>query len=168
MIHKMEKLRKNKILKIIKFIFMILWMAIVFYFSNQPGKMSSDTSSGFTEKIIKIVTYKSDLTDEEKENIVQKIEPITRKFAHYTLYTIGGILIINVVNEYKLKKAQKNLISLIIGNVYAITDEIHQYFIEGRSASICDVGIDTLGVITGIAIFLLIMKFIKIIKNKIS
>ena len=64
----------------------------------------------------------------------------------------------NVVYEYKIKKNKEIIVSLIIGNIYSITDEVHQYFIDGRSASVLDIGIDTLGVITGIFICLLAIK----------
>ena len=154
----MEKANKKTIIKILKFIMMIIWMIVVFIFSNQPGTVSSNTSAGFTQKIIKTIMQKKDFTDEEKNNITQRIEPVMRKIAHYTLYTIGGILIMNVVYEYKIKKNKEIIVSLIIGNIYSITDEVHQYFIDGRSASVLDIGIDTLGVITGIFICLLAIK----------
>ena len=38
-----------------------------------------------------------------------------------------------------------------------MTDEIHQLFVPGRSGEIRDVCIDSLGVITGIIIFLIIL-----------
>ena len=60
-----------------------------------------------------------------------------------------------------MKKEHKIIISISIGGVYAIIDEIHQYFIPGRSSMITDVGIDTLGVITGVIIYLCALKIIK-------
>ena len=48
--------------------------------------------------------------------------------------------------------------------IYAMLDEIHQAFVPGRGALITDVMLDTLGVITGIFISLLIIKLYKIIK----
>jgi len=32
---------------------------------------------------------------------------------------------------------------------YAVSDELHQWFVEGRSCELRDVGIDTMGVILG-------------------
>lgn len=49
--------------------------------------------------------------------------------------------------------------------MYAITDEIHQYFVIGRYYSIIDVLIDSIGSITGITISNNIIKFRKINKN---
>ena len=41
-----------------------------------------------------------------------------------------------------------------------MADEIHQLFISGRSGEIRDVCIDSLGVITGIIILLIIFKIV--------
>lgn len=164
----MENLKRDKKMQIIKFVLVLIWMIIVFSFSNQPGTESSNTSSEFTEKIINIITFSFNLTQDEKIKVITKIEPIVRKLAHYSLYTIGGILIINFVNTYKLKVSKKVLISIMIGAIYAGTDEFHQYFIVGRKASLTDVGIDTLGVITGVCMFLCLLKVMGIIRKKIK
>lgn len=164
----MENLKRDKKIQILKIALVLIWMVVVFNFSNQPGTESSSTSSGFTEKIINIPTFSSNLTQEERIEIITKAEPVVRKLAHYSLYTVGGMLIMNFVNTYELNIKKKVLISVIIGAVYAGTDEFHQYFIEGREASLTDVGIDTLGVITGVCMFLCLLKVIGIIRKKVK
>ncbi len=143
--------------KIIKIILIVIWMVIVFNFSNQRGEESSGTSSRVTKVIVNIITK-----DEEEPNkqIVEKTEKIVRKGAHYTIYTIGGFLIISYTYLMEKTKKQKILYSLLFGIFYAVTDEIHQYFVPGRSARLFDVGIDTLGVLTGILIYLGVMFLI--------
>lgn len=161
-------MKKEKLKKVIKLILIILWMIIVFCFSAQPGTESTGTSRGFIARLLDISMKFVNLDEIAKENVIVAIEPIVRKFAHFTLYTIGGIVIINYISTYKLKKKKEALISLLIGALYACTDEFHQFFVEGRSASIIDVGIDSLGIITGIGIFLIISIFINKIKDKVS
>ena len=58
----------------------------------------------------------------------------------------------SLMNTYNLKMSKKVIISLIIGVIYAISDEFHQSFIPDRSSSFFDVIIDTSGVIFGILI----------------
>ena len=60
----------------------------------------------------------------------------------------------NYTYSMEKTKKQKILESLLFGAFYAGTDELHQYFVPGRSARLFDVGIDTLGVLTGILIYL--------------
>ena len=56
---------------------------------------------------------------------------------------------------------RKVLYSIALGGSYAITDEIHQYFVSGRSGNIFDVGIDTAGVVAGVRVYLGLRKIIE-------
>lgn len=126
-------------------------MITVFRFSNQGGTESSSTSAKVTKVIVDVVV--NDKKEENKVQIANKIEKVVRKFAHYTIYTIGGVLIMNYAYTTDKTKKQQTFGSLLFGAFYAATDEVHQYFVPGRSARVFDVGIDTLGVITGIGIY---------------
>lgn len=161
----MKKIDKEKCIKIFKIILVVIWMMTVFMFSNEDGTESSNTSRKVT---VTVVQTFSDKTEEENEPIIQRVDKVIRKLAHYSIYTIGGILIINYVYTINKNNKEKVLYSIAFGAVYAITDEIHQFFVSERSARIFDVGIDTLGVITGIAIYLVIRKLIEKAKNKIQ
>ena len=61
---------------------------------------------------------------------------------------------------------QKILYSIAFGGGYAVTDELHQFFVPGRSAQVLDVGIDTAGVIIGIIIYLALIKILKLLFKK--
>ena len=49
---------------------------------------------------------------------------------------------------------------------YSITDEIHQIFISNRAGRCIDVLIDSLGIFTGITVFLLFIKILQLIIGK--
>ena len=157
----MSNLEVKKYTKIFNIVLILIWMVVLFSFSGQAGTESSGTSRKVTEFLVKLI---SDKSIEENEEIIENCDLIIRKLAHYTIYTIGGILIFNYAYITNKSKKQKILYSIIFGAGYAITDEIHQYFVPGRSARIFDVGIDTLGVITGVLIYLVIIKIIQNIK----
>ena len=132
-------------------------MILIFHLSNQVSTESSKLSGGLTHKILEVLHMLDGKTIEQQE----VIETIIRKLAHFFLYTLGGILILLYINLYKITDNNKVIISWIIGTAYAITDEIHQLFVPGRSGEIRDVFIDSLGVITGIIFLLLILRIIK-------
>lgn len=159
----MKKLDKKIQIKVVKIILIIIWMITVFRFSNQGGTESSSTSAKVTKVIVDVVV--NDKKEENKVQIANKIEKVVRKFAHYTIYTIGGVLIMNYAYTTDKTKKQQTFGSLLFGAFYAVTDEVHQYFVPGRSARVFDVGIDTLGVITGIIIFTIIISIINKIRN---
>ena len=140
--------------KIITIILIIAWMTLVFYFSNQVSEDSSKLSGEITQLILNFFHLLDGSTHEQQ----LAIETAIRKLAHYSIYILGGILILLHVNLYNFTTNKKVIITWLIGTAYAVTDEVHQLFIPGRSCEIRDVCIDSLGVITGIIILLIILN----------
>lgn len=62
-----------------------------------------------------------------------------------------------------IKGKHKSLFIIVIlfSIFYGITDEIHQYFVPGRSASISDVGLDTLGILFSSLFYLVSIEYRK-------
>lgn len=141
----------NKIGKIVTILMVLIWMGVVFLFSAEVSEKSQTTSDVFTQKI-----FGSKVTKEQVKNWSFTI----RKSAHFILYTVGGILISLCAICYLTKKCY--LISFFIGTVYAMTDELHQLFVKGRSGQITDVLIDSVGILLGISM----VKWIQILIKK--
>lgn len=155
-------MKQSNLKKIITFIFIIIWAIIVFYFSNQESTKSSKLSGGVTKVVIEVFKIPEKVTVKQQETM----ETVIRKLAHFSIYTLGGILIISHINLYKITLKKKLIISLVIGICYAITDEMHQLFVVGRSGEIRDVIIDSIGVSFGITIGIIIFtKLYKEYKN---
>jgi len=98
----------------------ILWMIVIYYFSNQPDLKSSLPTIWDT---------------------------VFRKIAHMAEFFVLAYLVFRavIINKISLHKAV--VISLIVAVSYAFFDEWHQTWVIGRTGSIIDVGIDTVGVI---------------------
>lgn len=132
--------------KKLSLILVIIWMIIIFLFSNQNANESSKMSSGLIEKTIITLYEKSDNYNEEmKTQIVEDYSFYVRKAAHFTEYLILGLLILNYLSYFNYQKKKTILLSLIICIIYAISDEVHQLFIDGRSAQFFDVLVDSVG-----------------------
>ena len=155
-------------IKIQRIIFAILTLATfvtIFIFSNQNGNISGDTSRGFTRKIVEILRIDKNLSETEKEELIENSQFVIRKLAHFTIYTLAGINIFGFFNTFDMKMKNKIIFALFTGAVYAMSDEIHQMFSGERTASIRDVCIDSCGVLFGICIFIIFDKIIKVRKN---
>lgn len=131
--------KKEEMKKWINWIFVILWMLLIFYFSNQTGTTSTETSNFFVLKIKLLL-----------ENIFPMISVdiltlMVRKIAHATIYLILGILIMNAIKDFSNIK-----LALLICLLYACSDEIHQLFVNGRSGELKDVVIDFIGSSVGV------------------
>ena len=166
--------------KIIFYGFFVSWFAIVFMFSNQNGTESGKVSEKVTKKILQtkdsfeIVDNESNnrkVTKEQQRNSISKRridkwEVPIRKLAHFILFFGGGIIIF-VMLKYGIE-LKNNLIlsSILLGLLIACSDEFHQFYSLNRTPQLFDVGIDTIGVITGVlcANFSIIVT----IKKKIS
>ena len=149
-------MKKQTILRIISIIFVLAWMVTVFMLSHQIAEDSSKTSSNFITVIIKL--FNKDIEQEQLETIMLKVETIVRKLAHFVLYTLGGMLITIMFINFKEYITKTKITSFLLGATYAITDEIHQLFIPGRSGEIRDVLIDSTGILLGVFIIYLLMR----------
>lgn len=146
-------------MKVVKICFLVLWMALIFAFSNQKDIESSNVSDGFIDRtVVKIYKiFNENITKEKENEIIEKYTYPIRKLAHYTLYFILGILSFLVVKDYSINK-KLIIYSLLICFLYACSDEFHQLFIIGRSARVLDVLIDTFGSYCSISIFYIFNK----------
>lgn len=154
------------IFRIILVILLCLTFYEIFQFSNENSVKSSSRSRQVIKNIVDIFPYTKNLSEETKIKIVNNLQPIIRKLAHFSIYTLVGVLIMAFVSTYKLLLWKKFSISIIVGLIYAISDEYHQSFVPGRSAEIRDVLIDTTGVIFGIIIIIVIISVYKALSKK--
>ncbi|HUU40418.1 MAG TPA: VanZ family protein [Desulfatiglandales bacterium] len=102
----------------------ILWTALILHVSSIPSQ-SFPGSGSITEQII------SNLT-------------------HIPEYAILTFLWLKVFLKENKRKLPKTYLLIIIGlAVFAVSDEIHQSFVLGRSASFMDIGLDAIGIFFG-------------------
>lgn len=146
--------------KIISFIVLILWMIVIFSFSSADANKSTGTSDKVITTMIEI---KDKITNNEtpnnkKEIIVKNSSFYIRKIAHITEYLILGFLTFNLLKQYSVTNIYY---AIGLSILYSCTDEFHQLFISGRSGSIRDVLIDSIGILIGTYLYKLLF-----IKNK--
>lgn len=156
---------KIKILRAILIILLLGIFYIIFGFSGQEGEKSGSISRQITEAVTKNIKQIQTLEETQKEITLKKIEHIIRKLAHFSLYTVVGILMMSLMSTYNIEQIKRYGVSLGVGMIYAISDEIHQSFIPDRTPAVGDVFIDTCGVIFGIILVRIVMLIILKVKN---
>lgn len=160
------KFKKNLIFKRVLFLIMlVIAFYIIFIFSAQNGEDSGSLSEKVTRFIVEIISKIKTMDISRKVYYIQKLHPIVRKLAHFSIYTVVGFSIMGFMCTFEIRNIFKVIISFGVGVTYAISDEVHQYFIPGRGPSIIDVGIDSLGVLTGIFILVTLIVFTEAIVN---
>jgi len=138
--------------KTISIILVILWMLVIFLLSSS-NSIQSNNQSGY------IVNYMANIFNISN---IKLLSYIIRKIAHLSEYFILGALTINMITCYK----KKTYIAIIICILYAISDEIHQSLVPGRSPQIIDILIDSIGSLIGILTYQFIIKIINKYKIK--
>lgn len=144
-------------------------MGVIFFFSSKPAEESTDMSTSVGKFVAHLfVPGYDEWTLEEQYEYAEKIDHPIRKTAHATEYTILGFLVSGIFFHCKKVEAikKKIFISVAIGAFYAITDEFHQLFVEGRAGLFTDVLIDTAGVVFGVFIMWGIQSIINTIRLK--
>ena len=146
--------------KIISFIVLILWMIVIFSFSSADANKSTSTSDKVITTMIEIKDKitNNETSNNEKEIIVKNSSFYIRKLAHITEYLILGFLMFNLLKQYSVTNIYY---AIGLSILYSCTDEFHQLFISGRSGSIRDILIDSIGILIGTYLYKLLF-----IKNK--
>ena len=136
-----EDKNSKKIYKIIP----VLIMIFIFVQSAFPADLSSRESG----LIVSLVRH---FWDADPETITFTV----RKCAHFIEYlALGWSLLLPVTNRFG---RPGGLYAWVFGSLYAVTDEIHQIFVEGRSCEFSDILLDSAGVLTGLLIALALAK----------
>ena len=156
----------NIIKRSILLVILLAICSIIFMFSNQNSEKSDSTSDKIIYRVLDIITKNNDLSQQEYDELYMSVKILVRKTAHFTIYTLLGLFLMLVLNTININLKERILISWMIGIIYAIGDEIHQYFIPGRTPMMIDVIIDNIGVLCGILIVYFTSKILYIRKRK--
>lgn len=127
--------------KILSVGLVIFWMGFIFSFSQSNGEESGSLSEEILTKVIEVV---SDIEpgSERMEELLNIWGFPFRKCAHFFIYFVLGILVMNAFLAFGMVK-KVSIIALIICILYAVSDEVHQMFVSDRSGNIKDILLDS-------------------------
>lgn len=139
-------------------------MVAIFLFSASTGDESAAQSNFIVD--IMLNSYEA-IKDEpmdliKREEIYGVLDHLVRKTAHATEYAVLGICIAFHMTVLGFVGKKRFFLSYLMTTAYAITDEVHQLFVPGRSGQITDVCIDSFGAFLGVTI----VCFVAICLNK--
>lgn len=135
--------------ELISWLAVVFWLVVIFLFSAQPAYKSADLSKGLAEIIVKIVKKISPNTTIN----LGVLNHYLRKTAHFFLYLVLGILVMNVLRVVGVRKEKRFVVALLVCVLSATIDEFHQLFVPGRGGQIKDVVLDSIGALVGISIY---------------
>lgn len=127
-------------------------MAVIFWFSSRTSDESSQQSGIILQWLLNHFgdTVFTDF--------------IVRKSAHFLEF--AGLAFLFNVSLYQTYKRRMLILSGALASAYAVSDEIHQIFVDGRSCQISDWALDTCGALFGTIAFIVILTVIKALSKK--
>lgn len=139
----------------------LCWMGTIFGFSAADGTESSSFSDKITIRVIHLVESDyEDLSASAQQTLFNRVSFVVRKTGHFGEYGILAVLWILLLLSFdKVRKMKWKIIWMaptMICFIYAVSDEMHQGFVDGRTPKIMDVIIDTVGGFTGAGIVMII------------
>ncbi|MDD4688198.1 MAG: VanZ family protein [Eubacteriales bacterium] len=158
---------KKQVIKRYVFLSLSIALAIViFAFSNQSAQVSSKDSEGLIYFLLTLISGIFGWSNQEMLSIVDAIHTLVRKTAHFSIYALLGVFVLNYVLTYIKSIKRASWTTVLVCFLYACSDEIHQLFIPGRSGEIRDVVIDTLGAAVGVLFMMLTIEVINRYKRR--
>lgn len=162
---------KKKVLIIV----LSIWIGILLYFSLQSSEASNNMSRLLAQRLDallgRIGIEKNGLTEQEQ---IEYYNIILRSFAHLFIYFVLGKLSNELLLKTKVR--YKKIIAICFCVFLAIMGEIVQLYIDGRTARVRDVLVDSAGAVIGVVFVpihvcveklkFILMKFCKVMRNK--
>ena len=146
-------------------ILVALWAAVIFSFSAQDADASSALSNAVIDWLIAV--FRIDISASAPAPDFSLSE-IIRSLAHFSCFGILGVLTASAVRSHRVAEHRCLWIPFVICVGYAVTDEIHQWFVPGRSTQLSDVLVDSLGAALGILAVALIVLIARKAKHRAS
>lgn len=163
---------KRKVLFVLFLVLTVVWMTVIYRLSDSTADESQKHSRGISEKVALTIEPSYEIPEKYKEgDFFYHVVTAVRKSAHVTAYAILGVLVYFCVSSpyaFPKKHLAPMIVSVPVCVLYAISDEIHQNFIEGRCGRMSDVMLDSLGIAIGTLVaicFTLLYKRIHERKN---
>lgn len=132
----------------------ILWMMLIFFLSAQSGMESDGLSTNVTKVILAFVDRLVPVFGSGTGvDYLSYLNHFVRKLTHFLLYLVLGVLSARALRKNGMIGWKPLVLSALFCALYAMTDEMHQIFVPGRSCQAGDVFIDSMGGLVGVVLY---------------
>lgn len=144
---------------IVSGLLLIVLYFLIFGFSAQDGETSGSISLTLSHYGVTFWNRLNGglLSKQMVKDLAGHLEHPLRKAAHFTEYAVMGTLVCCLLYTFIELVKKRYFCSIVWIFISATLDELHQYFVPGRWASVTDVFLDTCGGAVGVALCCLIL-----------
>lgn len=147
----------RRVLSVCCFILAALNIAVIFALSGEGQSASNSRSQQVTSTILDTLDpERKDAPVRRVDEVMDFFHPIIRKAAHFTEYASLGFLSCLGFLFLGIRPWPRALYPALIGLITAMSDELYQSTVPGRSPMVTDVMLDAAGAAAGILLVCLI------------
>lgn len=117
------------------------WAALIFTFST--SEFAGEETAGIIIPILSTLFPSAGAVE------LQTLHYAVRKAGHFTEYLVFSVLLYRALRGAERWNLRAAGLALVIAALYAASDEIHQFFVPGRTAAAADCLIDVSGAAAG-------------------
>jgi len=140
-------LRHDATQKAAPWLMVLAWMVLIHSFSRAPGEESAALSGDVAFFVYRALDTIAPRLIEGLH--IQTLHAFLRSAAHFTLYFFLGIWLLDAMRPF-FPYTMASVNAVLVAFIYAIFDEMYQYFVPNRVMSVYDIYIDTAGALTGV------------------
>ncbi|MFW5895068.1 MAG: VanZ family protein [Bacillota bacterium] len=144
------------ILVVLKGAMALLWMLVIFSFSQQGGSESADLSMGVMDTLLSVLRFFE--PDIETLINVELFHSVLRTMAHFFLYFFFAFWVYDFLKCFFEDWFRLTTETALIALLVAILDESLQGQVPGRAMQISDIYTDFFGAIFG-AVFMTVIFY---------
>ena len=164
-------MKRKKIYTVIAMLLLLVLYITIFCFSAEDGESSSAISTKVTKAFYTLyyALFGGGGSGTEQvvtEQTIYATEGVIRKLAHFIEYLGIGFLSYSIVLMWYAPVFRGRLLVIMQLFLSAGADELHQYFVPGRHASVKDVLLDVSGGITGMILIFAVVNIQRRITDK--
>ena len=150
---KVQRKNYNLIFRTVFGVLSLAVMVVIFFFSSQQGSDSDNTSITFISLLLG-----------KNTNLAIAFNAFLRETAHMVEFAALAVSVFLFVNTFKINSFFRVVFTVVFSSAYALSDEIHQVFVPGRSGQLYDILIDDLGILLSV----FVLHFLMNLGNKIE
>lgn len=137
------------------------WYGLIFYFSAQTGAASGEISDRLAFDLLQWDVDNPWGLSEVQYALFQLVTFLLRKAAHMAVYFVLTALLLRALRDPLPPAGKRAAAAIGLCAALAALDEIHQYFVPGRSCQLRDVVIDLLGGLVCLAGYALLRRVLR-------
>ena len=165
---------KRRIVSLVLLVLLVLNMSLIFYFSAEGFDDTVNRSEQLAGTVVDIVdryqqnqNQNKPMTEDQKEVAVEKMQFPVRKLAHFSEFmSLGGLACCLLLTLGLRPVWFASVAAGAFGLLYAVSDEVHQLFVDRRDGSFRDVMVDFAGVVCGVLAVVAIWALIRYAKRR--